>query len=225
MMLTKEECKQALENAMCSGIVKEDYHILEQLMDEYFDLKKAIERDDSLRKTYGMLPITKDDAISSYIKFRKLEEEESKRRDYWYDKHRSWWYSDDFLRLIRQHFDNTPLTFEQIKEGMWIWNVESGWVKVDGTNNGKGMLSGEYVYCRSYNQKGYVSVKYEYGKFYLKPTYDGYDKCMDTERKVLDRAIDIAIEEVCIDKDYPDYLAKENKKRIIKKARKEVQDV
>lgn len=35
-------------------------------------------------------------------------------------------------RLIKEHFDNPPLEFEELKEGMWIWdNARKEWVKVE----------------------------------------------------------------------------------------------
>lgn len=35
-------------------------------------------------------------------------------------------------QLIDEHFDNPPLKFEELKEGMWVWdNLIKEWVKVE----------------------------------------------------------------------------------------------
>ena len=37
-----------------------------------------------------------------------------------------------FKELIDEHFDNPPLEFEELKQGMWIWdNARKEWVKVE----------------------------------------------------------------------------------------------
>ena len=37
-----------------------------------------------------------------------------------------------FDRLINEHFDNPPLKFEELKEGMWVWDIKNaGWVCFD----------------------------------------------------------------------------------------------
>ena len=36
-MLSKEECKRALENAVDTGIIKKDWNVLNQLIEEHFD--------------------------------------------------------------------------------------------------------------------------------------------------------------------------------------------
>ena len=39
-MLSKEECEIALENAVDTGIIKKDWNVLNQLIEEYFKLKE-----------------------------------------------------------------------------------------------------------------------------------------------------------------------------------------
>ena len=31
---------------------------------------------------------------------------------------------DYMFNLIDEHFDNPPLKFEELKEGMWVWDIE-----------------------------------------------------------------------------------------------------
>ena len=39
-MLSKEECEIALENAVDTGIIKKDWNVLNQLIDEHFKPKE-----------------------------------------------------------------------------------------------------------------------------------------------------------------------------------------
>ena len=39
-MLSKEECEIALENAVDTGIIKKDWNVLNQLIEEHFKLKE-----------------------------------------------------------------------------------------------------------------------------------------------------------------------------------------
>ena len=31
---------------------------------------------------------------------------------------------DTLKRLIQEHFDNPPLSFEELKPGMWVWDIQ-----------------------------------------------------------------------------------------------------
>lgn len=40
-----------------------------------------------------------------------------------------------FYQLINEHFDNPPLKFEELKEGMWVWDSKfKSYYKVKCTN-------------------------------------------------------------------------------------------
>lgn len=43
-MMSKEECEIALENAVDTGIIKKDWNVLNQLIDEHFELLDGIKR-------------------------------------------------------------------------------------------------------------------------------------------------------------------------------------
>lgn len=36
---------------------------------------------------------------------------------------------DLFDKLIQEHFDNPPLKFEDLKEGMWVWDDKEKWYR------------------------------------------------------------------------------------------------
>lgn len=33
------------------------------------------------------------------------------------------------VKLINEHFDNPPLSFDDLKEGMWVWDDEQKWYR------------------------------------------------------------------------------------------------
>lgn len=42
--------------------------------------------------------------------------------------------ADVIEQLIREHFDNPPLTFEELKEDMWVWDKKfNQWIQIDET--------------------------------------------------------------------------------------------
>ena len=44
-MLSKEECEIALENAVDTGIIKKDWNVLNQLIDEHFEVLDVIKEE------------------------------------------------------------------------------------------------------------------------------------------------------------------------------------
>lgn len=77
--------------------------------------------------------------------------------------------ADVLEQLIREHFDNQPLKFEELKEGMWIWDNQLKWffnvavcdVKVQGYESLKMFKVGKY-------EGGSMLMIYEPNRFYRK---------------------------------------------------------
>lgn len=74
-----------------------------------------------------------------------------------------------FKKLIHEHFDNPPLKFEEIEEGMWIWdNKEKFWIKALET-----VIVGETEYSEFYQDiyvDGVKALKIGYHDFNWKIT-------------------------------------------------------
>lgn len=77
--------------------------------------------------------------------------------------------------LITDHFENKPLEFEELKEGMWVWNdVEKEFLKVkcvcvadeDTTFFKEGTKIIEFVFCGISSRT--VDVEFEPNRFYRK---------------------------------------------------------
>lgn len=72
-------------------------------------------------------------------------------------------------KLIDEHFDNPPLKFEELKEGMWVWDNQLKWffkvvicnVKVDGYESLKMFKVKNY-------EGGLMLMLYEPNRFYRK---------------------------------------------------------
>ena len=66
---------------------------------------------------------------------------------------------DLLTQLINEHFDNPPLKFEELKEGMWVWDVKNAeWVCID-------RPIANVSYCK--NLRGLV-IFFEENRFYRK---------------------------------------------------------
>ena len=56
------------------------------------------------------------------------------------------YYRDKIYNLIKEHFDNPPLKFEELKKGMWVWDdVEKCYFKCNPT------ISTDMAQCVTYN--------------------------------------------------------------------------
>ena len=57
-------------------------------------------------------------------------------------------YSEDLVvmrHLIFEHFDNPPLKFEELKDGMWVWdNLFKSYLQIDGCDIENGLVFVEY---------------------------------------------------------------------------------
>ena len=82
---------------------------------------------------------------------------------------------DTIMQLIENHFDNPPLRFEELKEGMWVWDdVEKEFLKVKCVcvaDEGhyifkEGTKIIEFVLCGISSRT--VDVEFEPNRFYRK---------------------------------------------------------
>ena len=71
-MLSKEECEIALENAVDTGIIKKDWDVLNQLIDEHFEVLDVIKEEvDDIQTVIDLLDVLAMGHIDIAIK--KLE--------------------------------------------------------------------------------------------------------------------------------------------------------
>ena len=71
-MLSKEECEIALENAVDTGIMKKDWNVLNQLIDEHFEVLDVIKEEvDDIQTVIDLLDVLAMGHIDIAIK--KLE--------------------------------------------------------------------------------------------------------------------------------------------------------
>lgn len=72
-----------------------------------------------------------------------------------------------FEQLINEHFDNPPLKFEELKEGMWVWdNVKNEYMPIDNVNKTNRCFN-EVTYCSDiWGDEDYDYIKFEENRFY-----------------------------------------------------------
>ncbi len=121
-MLSKEECEIALENAVDTGIIKKDWNVLNQLIEEHFELAENTEeyKHFKLHSASTLKNQTKEELID-YIKMLYHNwgvcDEQLKRI---IDKAKELSDSNDELR--RQLYFCEPYKFEDLKPNMWVWD-------------------------------------------------------------------------------------------------------
>lgn len=76
-------------------------------------------------------------------------------------------------RLINEHFDNPPLKFEELKEGMWVWdNLFKRYNKIVETSvhmfETTYLITFEYVH----EPTRWKTIKFEENRFYRKQVED-----------------------------------------------------
>ena len=81
-----------------------------------------------------------------------------------YEMARKWCY-DQLKQCIDEHFDNPPLKWEELKEGMFVWdkNIKS-WIEIDKTYED----IEQYVSCWSIGWPYEKRFPYEPNRFYRK---------------------------------------------------------
>ena len=123
-MLSKEECEIALENAVDTGIIKKDWNVLNQLIEEHFKPKENTSefKHFKLHSDSSLKNLTKVELID-YIKMLYHNwgvcDEQLKRI---IDKAKELSDSNDELR--RQLYFIEPYKFEDLKVGMWVYDIK-----------------------------------------------------------------------------------------------------
>lgn len=77
--------------------------------------------------------------------------------------------------LINDHFENYPLRFEELKEGMWVWDdVEKEFIRIESTETAEKdhplYIEGtEIIICKMYCiEYGTFCIEFEPNRFYRK---------------------------------------------------------
>lgn len=79
------------------------------------------------------------------------------------------------IKKFNEHFNNPPLKFEDLKEGMWVWdNKEKEYVKCSPNKN---LLGERCVWWRNFNLVWYGEYEEDYlifeeNRFYLREVKD-----------------------------------------------------
>lgn len=121
-MMSKEECEIALENAVDTGIIKKDWNVLNQLIEEHFKLKENTSefKHFKLHSDSSLKNLTKVELID-YIKMLYnnwgVTDEQLKNC---IDKAKELSDSNDELR--RQLYFCEPYKFEDLKPNMWVYD-------------------------------------------------------------------------------------------------------
>lgn len=178
--MNKEECVQTLNDLYEFSTnakmyyASRDYHfyILKQLINEHFDneqkiewLKKIMGKDafelcfkdeKSVVEWYerGMWHINKVNELSRELKQLKSSHDILVN------------YADEQLCLIKEFKSNPPLKFEDLKEGMWIWdNKIKEYIKLE-KHCAKGL--GYLGYDLKINDIDWFDLEFEENRFYLR---------------------------------------------------------
>ena len=70
--------------------------------------------------------------------------------------------------LIGEHFDNPPLKFEELKEGMWIWdNYWEEYFEISEVYSNTKEID-VLIHQNKINQRRYETIKYTPNRFYRK---------------------------------------------------------
>ena len=111
MMLTKEECENALDNILCNiGVARSDYRTSGKAKEDYHTLKS----------------------------------------------------------LIEEHFSNPPLKFEELEEGMWVWdNYWEEYFEISEVYSNTKEID-VLIHQNKINQKRYATIRYTPNRFYRK---------------------------------------------------------
>lgn len=101
-MLSKEECEIALENAVDTGIIKKDWNVLNQLIEEHFKLKEKYSKILDDVHDYRFETHCMKMTIRNLCKHFGVKSEKE----------------------LQNIYLNKPYKFEDLKVGMWIWIEE-----------------------------------------------------------------------------------------------------
>lgn len=101
-MLSKEECEIALENAVDTRIIKKDWNVLNQLIEEHFKLKEKYSKILDDVHDYRFETHCMKMTIRNLCKHFGVKSEKE----------------------LQNIYLNKPYKFEDLKVGMWIWIEE-----------------------------------------------------------------------------------------------------
>lgn len=102
-MLSKEECEIALENAVDTGIIKKDWNVLNQLIEEHFKLKEKYSKILDDVHDYRFETHCMKMTIRNLCKHFGVKNEKE-------------------LQNIYLNKPYKPYKFEDLKPNMWIWD-------------------------------------------------------------------------------------------------------
>lgn len=215
MSLIKEECLFALESLRPANIYEfkekgylpfiEANSILTQLINEHFELVDLLKKHDIENLTIKELDkwfdrslwnVNKVNELSKYIKSK--DEYITGLRNY-------------ITQIEREFKDNPPLKFEELHEGMWVWdNNDNKYNKIIEINND--VINFYYVT----NSPTRFTCKFEENRFYRYETVEKPEflkKSMVVKRRKMMMSLDEAIEH-CKDKSKDDCKCGEEHKQL-----------
>ena len=99
-MFSKEECEIALENAVDTGIIKNDWNVLNQLIEEHFKLKEKYSKILDDVHEYRFETHCMKMTIRNLCKHFGVKNEKE----------------------LQNIYLNKPYKFEDLKPNMWIWD-------------------------------------------------------------------------------------------------------
>ena len=90
----------------------------------------------------------------------------------------------NYKKLIEEHFNNPHLKFEELKEGMWVWdNCWCEWFEISEVYQETKEFD-ILIHQNAINKKRYETIKFEENRFYRKEVKDDEKrKCIKTYRK------------------------------------------
>ena len=148
-MLSKEECEIALENAVDTGIIKKDWNVLNQLIEEHFKLKEKYSKilDDvhdyrfethcmkmTIRNLCEHFGVKNEKELQNIYLNNNLDEVIEIQKNNLTDSYMIGLYNglvtakniildshanDELVNCIE---NIKPYKFEDLKEGMWVWD-------------------------------------------------------------------------------------------------------
>ena len=137
-MMSKEECEIALENAVDTGIIKKDWNVLNQLIEEHFKLKEntsefkhfklhsdsslknltKVELIDYIKMLYNNWGVTDEQLKNCIDKAKELSDsnDELERTIYSLDCE------------LNDVYNPKPYKFEDLKPNMWVYDIKVKWL-------------------------------------------------------------------------------------------------
>lgn len=194
-MMSKEECEIALENAVDTGIIKKDWNVLNQLIEEHFKLKEntsefkhfKLHSDNTLKNLtkkelidyinmlYHNWGVCDEQLAHSLNAYNNLEEK-YKSIDFTLDK--QFEHIEEIEKIldvcgivaikkrVKELTNIKPYKFEDLKEDMWVYDIKVKWLfKIASVDIGIEALK-HYVFIVE-NRDGSTSlINFEENRFF-----------------------------------------------------------